>query len=482
MRKTAAEVRSALGHPVIDSDGHVLEFMPAAYPFLRESLGDERFDRYYGSASPLHLAMASPTLDQRRQGRIPQAGWWGTPVGNVRDVATSLSPRLLHERMDELGFDYAILFPTSGFNSAGVRDEATRRGLCAGFNSFFAETYSPFADRLTVAGIIPMNTPGEAIDELEHCHEIGIKVVGIPHGVLRPIGESDASRPSPWMFAGQTEWWDFFGLDGQYDYDEVWRKFAELGYAVNVHGGLGSPPTGHYTSITSWMANHIGMFAAMHSATCKALYLGGVTRRCPDVPFAFLESGVGWACTMLAETVEHWEKRNVARVESLYNPETLDVEQLVDLVRAYSPELVQGIDDLPGVLARSMLSGSPPEDHDEWRPMAIEHKSDLRDLFVDNFYFGCEADDRTSSFAFSKSNAFGARLKAMFSSDISHFDVPQFDQVLPEAYELLEDGIMDAEDFRRFTFGHAAELYTRLNPRFFDGTVVEKHVDHAVGG
>jgi len=30
-----------------------------------------------------------------------------------------------------------------------------------------------------------------------------------------------------------------------------------------VHGGIGAPPTWLYTSITSWMANHIGSFAGM---------------------------------------------------------------------------------------------------------------------------------------------------------------------------------------------------------------------------
>jgi predicted TIM-barrel fold metal-dependent hydrolase len=481
VERTAAETREKIGHPVIDSDGHVLEFMPAAHPYLKKALGEALFARYYGGDSPLKVAMSSPTLEERRRSRVPQAGWWGTPVKNVRDVATSLSPRLLHARMDELGFDFAVLFPTSGFNSAGVSDEPLRRGLCAGFNEFFAQAYGPFADRLTVAGIIPMNTPQEAIEELEHCHEIGLKVVGIPHGVLRPIAQVDPARPSPWMFPGQSHWWDFFGLDSEYDYDGVWKKFVELGFVVNVHGGLGAPPTSHYTSISSWMANHIGSFAAMHYPTCKSLYLGGVTRRLPEVPFAFLESGVGWACTLLAETVEHWEKRNLQNVQALYDPVLLDTDTLVAYMVQYSPELLEGVDDAAAALAGSTLRGVPPEEKDEWRAMAIKAKGDLGELFVHNFYFGCEADDRTASFAFSKANAFGSKLKAMFSSDISHFDVPQFDHVLPEAYGLLEKGVFSAEDFRRFTFENAVELYTRVNPRFFEGTVIEKSTKELTG-
>ena len=91
-----------------------------------------------------------------------------------------MSPRVLHERLGDLGFSYAVLYPTSGMGSAGVQDDEVRIGLCRGFNDFFANVYGPFQDRVTVAGIIPMNTVDEAIAELEHCKQIGLKVVGIP--------------------------------------------------------------------------------------------------------------------------------------------------------------------------------------------------------------------------------------------------------------------------------------------------------------
>ena len=58
------------------------------------------------------------------------------------------------------------------------------------------------------------------------------------------------------------------------------------------------------------------------------------------------------------------------------------------------------------------------------------------------FYFGCEADDRMNAVAFGKVNPFGARINAIFSSDVGHFDVPDMRMVLPEAYELVEDGLI----------------------------------------
>jgi hypothetical protein len=225
------------------------------------------------------------------------------------------------------------------------------------------------------------------------------------------------------------------------------------------------------------MANHIGSFAGMTYPTCKSLYLGGVTRRFPDLVFAFQECGVGWAPTLLADTTEHWEKRNLQRVEEIYDPALLDVAELTALVRKYAPELVEGIDgNLEDLLVGCTLRGVPPEDHDEWAPMQIRQKRDLADLFVPNFYFGCEADDRSTAYAYSPSNAFGAEFKPMLGSDISHFDVPDFAAVLPEAYEMVEKGILTPEQFRKFTFGNVTELLTRADPDFFVGTEVERAV------
>ena len=47
-------------------------------------------------------------------------------------------------------------------------------------------------------------------------------------------------------------------------------------------------------------------------------------------------------------------------------------------------------------------------------------------------------------------------------------------QVLPEAYELVEDELMTPDDFRDFTFANAVRLWGAGNPRFFEGTVVAK--------
>jgi hypothetical protein len=45
-------------------------------------------------------------------------------------------------------------------------------------------------------------------------------------------------------------------------------------------------------------------------------------------------------------------------------------------------------------------------------------------------------------------------------------------EVVPEAYEMVEDGLASTADFRDFTFANLVRVFGRQNPRFFAGTRV----------
>ena len=60
------------------------------------------------------------------------------------------------------------------------------------------------------------------------------------------------------------------------------------------------------------------------------------------------------------------------------------------------------------------------------------------------------------------------------SSGKGHFDVIDFRDPLPEAYELVEDGHITEDNFRDFIFANAVRLWGTQNPDFFKGTVIEK--------
>jgi len=477
---TGADVRRELGHPILDADGHLLEVGRAAYPFLREHLTARQFERFAAEGSPIANGLAYRPVAERRRTRAPQSAWWGQHTRNALDRATAMFPALLAERLPEVGIDFGVFYTTSAMTFLAIEDEELRRGLCGGWNAFLADLGSPFTHRLALAGLIPMHTPEEAATELRHCHALGLKVAAFPEGVLRPIPDPSPARWSPFLWPGQTDWYDTFGLDSDHDYDPVWATAAELGYAVTFHGGLGLKP-GVWTSISNYSANHIGVFGQLMNPVCKGLFFGGATRRFPDLAFAFLECGVSWAAQMLADVVEHWEKRRLDALAA-YDPANLDRAALVDYCRRYGGRIL----DLAGgwepeELVASLAGGAAPDQLDDWEHLGVTSEAELVEAFVASFYFGCEADDRGVASAFSPANPGGAALRPIFSSDIGHWDVADIAGVVGESFGLVRDGVLSSEQYRSFMFENAARMYLAANPAFFDGTALEAAARPLVG-
>ncbi|MBI1737189.1 MAG: amidohydrolase family protein [Candidatus Rokubacteria bacterium] len=468
---TPRQIRARVTHPVIDADGHWLEYGPVVSDQLRKIGGDAAAAGFLSIGRQVREALTMSVADRQHR-RISQEAFWSSPARNTRDRATAMLPRLLYERLGELGIDFAVLYPTVGLRVPRIGEDKVRRATCRAFNILTAEYFRDFADRITPAACIPMHTPDEAIEELEYCtRELGLKVAMLGSLAARPVPSVGGADAEAARFA---VWYDTLGLDSAYDYDAVWAKCVELGVAPTFHTGFRRQ--GLRLSPTNFTYNHIGHFAAASHAVCKALFLGGVTRRFPSLRFAFLEGGVGWACMLYADLIGHWEKRNGKALEHT-DPRVLDRALLMQLVRTYgndeTAEALRQRDGWPDPDAYKATGGLA--DLDDFSLCRVERKEDLRALFVPPFFFGCEADDRINAWAFDRRvNPLGARLNALFGSDIGHFDVPDMMDVLPEAYELVEAGLMTSDDFRDFTFANAVRLWGEVNPHFFEGTVVEK--------
>jgi hypothetical protein len=201
-----------------------------------------------------------------------------------------------------------------------------------------------------------------------------------------------------------------------------------------------------------------------------------VTKRFPKLQFGFLEGGVAWACELYGGLVGHCGKRNRGAIDN-YNPNNIDTKQLAGLFAEYGSGIPMTGEASAADLARSPNAWNWANDDAivaELDRAGIRSAEDLRAPFEQSFYFGCEADDPYVSVAFDQRlNPFGAKLKALFSSDIGHWDVPDMNEVLAEAYELVEHELLDLEQFKAFVFENPATLHARMNPDFFKGTVVE---------
>src|SRR5690242_19122099 len=340
--KSPEQIRSQLKHPVVDGDGHWLEYAPVFSEKMRKAAGDKSADGFLAALRSTVDALKM-TPEERRQKRVAMPNFWNRQAENTLDRATAMMPKMLYDRLDEIGLDFAIVYPTAGLRLPRIKNDATRRAVIRAYNIVSADYFRNFSDRMTPAAIIPMHHPEEAIAELEFVtSQLGSKV-----GMFG----SCMSRKVPDATGNEVVAYDVLAIDSPYDYDPVWRKCVEVKIAPTFHSSASGQ--GLRNSPSNFVYNHIGHFAAAGHAVAKAIFLGGVTRRFPELRFAFLEGGVGWGCQLFGDLIEHWERRGAPALKRM-NPEKLDRKLLMDLVEQH------GYDDILAALKKR--DGYPPPD------------------------------------------------------------------------------------------------------------------------
>jgi predicted TIM-barrel fold metal-dependent hydrolase len=475
-----AKVRAELDHPVVDADGHWVELFPVYFDYIAEIGGPGMVDRFRARYGHRFHAWYDLDDDERRRRRLRRPSYWGMPV-NVRDRAATAIPGLFYDSLDDWGIDLAIVFPTIGLTlGRDIADPELGTVALRAYNTMAADLWSPYLDRVVPVGVLSLAEPTDAVEQLEHAHGLGLKVLVTGGTILRPIDADEEWQPDP---TKRRVYVDALGLDSPYDYDPVWQKFVELGIPVTSHSGSMGWPDRSLPS--NFVANHLGHFAESHHTFARSLFLGGVTERFPTLNVGFLEGGVGWACNLYGDLFGHWEKRNRTFLDEHLKPTNLDLDEFRRLYEHYTagnPRFDGKIDD---ILARNLdtLESDISQaelaerdlDSDDFAHVHIDGPDDIRRLFAENFYFGCEADDPMTAIAFNEK--MGLQLKPILGSDIAHFDVIDATEVLEEAYELVEDGHISEADFREFTFSNVVQLYRGMNPSFFAGTVVEAEAE-----
>jgi hypothetical protein len=129
-------VREKLDHPVLDADGHTIEYLPAlidyfwaegieidldevsrfSAPYPRP-IGSRPVDALVGASGRPVLRQANAwyrqSEDERRRNRTVRPSFWGIPTRNPADLASVCFPKLHYARLDEFGLDAAIVYPTA---------------------------------------------------------------------------------------------------------------------------------------------------------------------------------------------------------------------------------------------------------------------------------------------------------------------------------------------------------------------------------
>lgn len=464
-------VRERVGHALVDGDGHLIEVRAAFVRFVQERgwgrLLDDPFAR--GLLVPGDEQMMFPSAEVRRRFHTHKPHFWITPA-NTRDYAAVTMPGLMYERLPETGFDFSVVYPTYGLHLSQIPDAEARRGLCRAYNEMVAADFAPYRDRLSPVAVLPLHTPEEGIDELEHAASLGLKAFVIPSFVWRTI---PAFADAPDEYRSRLRRLDTYGVDSEHDYDPFWRRAVELNAPLAAHLS-GAGLIDHVSPSNSIFS--AGQFAATGEVLAKSLILGGVLHRFPQLRVALLEGGVAVGARLFSDLIGRFDKRGPDGISHL-DPRGIDTAELARLAAQYHPRLA----DVPPEQLVPAIRADEAAAND-FAATGAQSAKDLRDQFCRGLYWGCEGDDPLVGVAFdTRVNPLGATLPTFVGSDIGHWDVPAFDHPLHEAYEQVEHGVLTPSQFRDFTLTNAVRFYAGDRPDFFIDTTIEGTARQIIG-
>src|SRR2546428_13196948 len=90
----SAEIRSRLNHPVIDCDGHMIEFEPDVLDYLRQVGGPRIVDGYVAAIAGSRLfSWDHFSPEERLDNRGAPPPWWGVPTRKTMGRASATLPR-----------------------------------------------------------------------------------------------------------------------------------------------------------------------------------------------------------------------------------------------------------------------------------------------------------------------------------------------------------------------------------------------------
>jgi predicted TIM-barrel fold metal-dependent hydrolase len=291
---------------IIDGDGHIFEDGDAiARHFPYSAAGG----RLRSGVFPLHSHI------QFSLTRTPPGAFATTPDGRFQNPG----PEGWIEFMDQIGFDYAVLFPTAGQRIGRIVDRDYAFGAARAYNDWLAETYLRRDARFKGIGILPMHDAEAALEELQRAYtQLGVCAVLFPAtGVHLNLG----AKP----------------------YWPVYAEAARLGCPVVVHGG-GHWDLGMDTMNVSTGANAIGHPMSLAIAMAEMLF-NNLFERFPGLRVAYLEGGPLWFLMALERFSRSYEAGTPInpRGELLRLPEGQTVKDYVrGLIRA--GRLVVGIE------------------------------------------------------------------------------------------------------------------------------------------
>jgi len=282
--------------PFYDADSHIMELPNFLKAYADPNLRDEMPEVSYSAS----LVTDEEVAEIMNQGglhsaeHVQQMVDLGDTLINTSKEIQALGAFNAKDRttaMDMLGFKKQLVFATHSvalpFHPSSKTTSRLRYGATRAHNRHMADFCSDDA-RLMGVGVIPLDDPVCAIEELEFALENAMEAIWIPH--RSPIG-----------FA-----------PGHVDLEPFWARLAESGTPFVLHVG-GSPlqalkswSNNGRKAVKDWMGGGENVrskdAALMHQPPetfVSMMVMDGVFERHPGLRGAAVELGAGWVPEML---------------------------------------------------------------------------------------------------------------------------------------------------------------------------------------
>jgi len=251
---------------IIDGDGHVVEDIARICEYMPQEYIGRSFSEARGK-SPF------PPIDH-----LHSANRHFTPEGAFANVG----PEGWESFLEDVHIESTVLYTSAGlaFGKIVSRDWAIE--LARAYNNWIHDTYMLRSPRFQAMGLIPLQEPQAAVEELERI----VKELGMCGAMLPSTG---ANMPH----LGSERFWPI--------YEEAERLGCSLGIHGGAHEGMLMDDLSPYAPV-----NALGH--PMGQMICFAgIIFNGIFDRFPNIRIGFLEAGCAWLLTCMERFTGSWD-------------------------------------------------------------------------------------------------------------------------------------------------------------------------------
>jgi hypothetical protein len=179
----------------------------------------------------------------------------------------------------------AVLFPSGSGHVTHIPEPAYAVAVARAVNTHLAKDYGSRSKRLRPVGVLPLQDPEAAAQELRRATtELGLVSFELITTGL-PVGLGDPR------------------------YDPVYREAERLNVPLCIHGTRSKPEETGADRFQTFTELHCYAFPASLLFHFTSVIFSGVPQRFPKLRLAFLEIGATWLPYYLDRMDEHWELR-----------------------------------------------------------------------------------------------------------------------------------------------------------------------------